>query len=41
MTSAASLDASVKEFCYQVFFSHPMALNTIQQEEKILDDIYD
>jgi hypothetical protein len=40
MTSAASLDASVKEFFYQVFFSHPMASNTIQEEE-ILYDIYD
>ena len=41
MTSAASLDASVKEFFYQVFFSHPMASNTIHQDEETLDDIYD
>ena len=41
MTSLASLDASVKEFFYQVYFSHPVASNTIQQEEKILDDTYD
>ena len=34
MTSLASLDASVKEFVYQVYFSHPVASNAIPQEEE-------